>query len=410
MDRREFLKAAGVGAGVSLLESPLAGAQPGGVLPARLIPVDKGITPEMLAAWRRRGERRVYRGPNLYAIGMPVGGICSGQLYVLGDGTLGGWHVDGRLNSTGHGSANYATKRAERELAQGFAIQVGEGSETERATLDEAGGWNIDFIGEYPVAHVRYRRGRQGAGAIFDIADLEVDLRAYSPFCPLNARESAAPCTILRFTLRNGGAGRAIGALVGRLENGVELAAPGEIQPRRRNRVVSEDGLAAVFMDAVPTEGRAEPRAERLIADFEGEKYVGWKAEGMAFGDGPVRGTQPNQHTASGFAGARLVNSFTAAENTQAGDRPTGKLTSDGFRIDRDYLTFLIGGGAHRGQTCLNLLVDGRVVRTATGKASEKLEPFAWDVREFADKQGVLQIVDAASGAWGHVNVDQIVL
>lgn len=409
MDRRDFLKTTAAGAGsFSLL--PLLQAQPGEAIPQRLIPADKGIPASTLADWKRRGERRIYRGPNLFAIGMPIGGICAGQLYLLGDGSLGGWHVDGRLNSTGYGSANYATRRVDRELHQGFWLRESFEKDGTRA-LDGSGG-STEFIGEYPIAEVRYPPSRPPeAGSISHNMDrLEVTLRAYCPFCPLNAHESANPCTILRYAIRNPTERQITGSLNGELENGVELTEPGSIQPVRRNRIMSEPGLAAVFMDAIPTEPRKDSRPDRLIADFETDTYVGWTAKGEAFGAGPVRGTQPHQNPVTGFAGDRLVNSFTSAADVVAGDRPTGTLTSNPFTIDRDYLTFLIGGGNHAGQTCMNLLVDGKTVRTATGRASEKLEPFAWDVREFDGKQATLQIVDAATGAWGHVNIDQIVL
>lgn len=410
MDRRDFLKAAGIGAGASLLRLPIAGVEAGEILPTRLIPEDKGITPEMLAAWKQRGERRVYRGPNLYAIGMPVGGICAGQLYVLGDGTLGGWRIDGRLNPTGYGATNYQTKRAARELAQEFWLSATGGEALVRPLDGE--GRRVEFIGEYPVAEVRYppRRDVEEERRSHPLDLLEVTMRAYSPFCPLNAKDSALPCTVLRFRIHNPSKQRVSGVLQGKLQNGVEMAEPGEIQPVRRNRVVQENGLTAVYMDAVPGEGRKDPRPERVIADFEGETYVGWRAEGEAFGAGPAKGTRPHQNPVTGFEGRGLVNSFVEGENTAAGDRATGRLTSEPFEIDRDYLLFLIGGGNHRGQTCMNLLVDGKVVRTATGRAEERLTPHGWDVREFAGKRGVLQIVDAARGGWGHINVDRIVL
>jgi fructan beta-fructosidase len=145
-----------------------------------------------------------------------------------------------------------------------------------------------------------------------------------------------------------------------------------------------------------------------LIADFEGEDYGEWKAEGTAFGDRPARGTLPGQMHVSGFKGKGLVNTFLG------GDGATGTLTSPTFKIERNYITFLIGGGAHAGQTCMNLLVDGKVARTATGPndrpgGSEMLDRANWDVKDLKGKQGALQIVDQATGGWGHINVDHIV-
>jgi fructan beta-fructosidase len=59
-------------------------------------------------------------------------------------------------------------------------------------------------------------------------------------------------------------------------------------------------------------------------------------------------------------------------------------------------------------ETAVNLLVDGEVVRTATGKESEALDWASWDVRDLAGREARIQIVDRNSGGWGHVLADQI--
>lgn len=146
-----------------------------------------------------------------------------------------------------------------------------------------------------------------------------------------------------------------------------------------------------------------------VIADFEGDTYGRWKVRGAAFGPGPATGTLPGQMPVSGFKGKRLVNTF------YKGDRTTGTLTSPPLKIERRYITFLIGGGGYEGKTCINLLLDGKVVRTATGLndrpgGSEELDPHFWDVKDLASKTVTIQIVDQAEGGWGHVNVDHIVL
>lgn len=160
--------------------------------------------------------------------------------------------------------------------------------------------------------------------------------------------------------------------------------------------------LAAVSLAAV-----GEP--DVVIADFEGPTYGEWKATGEAFGPGPAAGTLPNQMKVSGYEGHGLVNSF------HGGDRTTGALTSPGFVINRKAISFLIGGGGWEGKTCMNLVVDGKVVRTAVGPnvedgGSEALERMSWDVAAWTGKQAHLEIIDDATGGWGHLNVDQIVL
>jgi fructan beta-fructosidase len=149
--------------------------------------------------------------------------------------------------------------------------------------------------------------------------------------------------------------------------------------------------------------GAAE-RADVLVADFEGTGWGDWTVTGDAFGPGPARGTLPNQMPVSGFRGQGLVNSY------HQGDPATGTLTSPAFALQRRYLNFLIGGGDHPGKTCVELLVEGKVVRTATGRNSEQLDWHSFDLGDLQGKQARVRIVDEHTGRWGHVLVDHLVL
>ncbi len=145
-----------------------------------------------------------------------------------------------------------------------------------------------------------------------------------------------------------------------------------------------------------------------VVADFEGETYGDWKTTGEAFGPGPARGTLPGQMRVSGYQGKGLVNTFFK------GDGSTGTLTSPPFRIERKFINFLIGGGGYPGETCLNLLVEGKVARTAVGPntvsgGSERLAWQAWNVEKLLGRTASIQIVDRYTGGWGHINVDHIV-
>jgi beta-fructofuranosidase len=90
------------------------------------------------------------------------------------------------------------------------------------------------------------------------------------------------------------------------------------------------------------------------------------------------------------------------------GDKSTGTLTSPEFTITRPYLNFLIGGGNHPGKVCINLLVDGHIVRSATGVEFERLHWDSWHLFELSQKKARLQIVDNHTGGWGHINIDHI--
>ncbi len=162
------------------------------------------------------------------------------------------------------------------------------------------------------------------------------------------------------------------------------------------------------LLDASQALAQNGKRLDITIADFEQESYGDWQVSGTAFGNTPANGTLPNQMLVEGFVGKKLVNSFTG------GDDSTGVLTSPEFLIERNYISYLIGGGMNHDKLSLQLLVNGQKVRFATGPnnrpgGSETLQQESWDVSEFLGETGVLRIIDDAQGGWGHINVDQIV-
>ncbi|MGQ4363367.1 GH32 C-terminal domain-containing protein [Streptomyces sp. SAS_272] len=154
--------------------------------------------------------------------------------------------------------------------------------------------------------------------------------------------------------------------------------------------------------------GRHPHQPGKALADFDGGTYGDWTTTGDAFGTAPATGPLPGQQQVSGFQGSGLVNTFLN------GDGATGTLTSPEFTIDKRYVNFLIGGGNHPAgsadPTALELLVDGQVVRSSTGKDAEALETASWDVRDLAGKKAQIRVVDENTGGWGHINADQIVL
>ena len=362
-----------------------------------LVPADKNLSPDTMKQLFEKGRQPIYRGKDLETIGMPVGGIGAGQLYLRGDGTFGVWQIFNRHVFTGYGANCYTTYRPDSPVDSGFAVFVKKDGETSTKILDSDFG-TVGFAAEYPIATVRY------ADNAFPV---KVRMTCSSPFIPLNAKDSALPATLITIVVENASNAPVTTGVVGWLENAVLIDSAKSIHALRRTRILNKKERTLIIHSAekapLPIEA-AEPRAKIVLADFEGPDYGKWQAAGEAFGKGPAKGTLAGQQQVSGFDGKGLVNTFLG------GDGPGGTLTSPTFEISRKFINFLIGGGGHAGETCINLIIDGRVVRTATGKNNEKLEWFFWNVQEFEGKAAKIEIVDKHSGGWGHINIDEIEL
>jgi uncharacterized protein (DUF608 family) len=399
VSRREFL-AAGAGAITLGLTSPCCEpAEARTKLGTHHIPEDKNLDEAWVKSLFAKGESKVYRGDELRCIGMPVGGICTGQLYLRGDGTLADWNIFNHDHFTGYGETCYRTYTPPSPLQQGFGLWVkAPGGEPIYRTLDKAGFPRVEFVGEYPIGNVRY------VPAVGAPLPVEVSLEAFSPFIPQSARESGIPGIILRFRVRNKSSEQVDAALGGWLQNVVCARLAGKLRGEHLNTLMHTPGMTTLLLSA--TEANA-PKSNlhgkpEVFADFESGSYQGWTKTGTAFGDRPATGTFPHQQPVTGFGGKYLVNSFTG------GDQSTGTLTSPEFTLGRPYVNFKIGGGNIPGKTCINMLVGGKTVRTATGKNNEKLEWDFWEVSEFAGQKARLEIVDQATGGWGHINIDDI--
>ena len=153
--------------------------------------------------------------------------------------------------------------------------------------------------------------------------------------------------------------------------------------------------------------------AGSVFADFEGETWgEGWTAHRRRSPrtTAPADGRRTligDQQAVERLPGAQLVNTFVDRDNG------TGHITSPEFTITRDYVNFLVGGGNHpypgsasNPPTAINLVVDGAVVRTRTGRDAEALSWTHWDVSELEGRRARIEIVDEHTGGWGHINAD----
>ena len=427
MPRRDFLKAAG-GSAAGMMLGPGGARVMAGPFPEsdylRLIPADKKLDPDWVRSLSARGVPTVYRGrEELGYIGMPIGGLCAGTMYLSGDGRLWLWEIfnrdiegilperqqdvigpNGAKVSTRNG-ANYLNPQGPfSPLDQGFWIDIKSGERPRSLSLDQAGFEEVSFRGEYPMATVTYRDPQ---------APVTVTLEAFSPFVPLATDDSSLPASVMSYTVHNHSQAPLDVQISGRLENAICLYHRKGVAGTRQNRIVREPGLTALVCTARSSSEKEEAVRPDIVFDrFEAPTYEGWTATGTAFGPGPIKmSDMPGYQGDVGGQGERVVNTHNTRqkENVRGGDAHVGTLTSRPFTIERRYISFLVGGGAHRGKTCVNLLIGEDVIASATGRNNNRMHRAGFDVRAHQGKTARLQVVDQESGGWGNIGLDDIV-
>jgi len=195
---------------------------------------------------------------------------------------------------------------------------------------------------------------------------------------------------------------RRSGACVVALTALLGAATPAQAAPKKKKPAPAPDPATPDKVIPAPVD-KPDPGADIIFEDFE-HGYGNWIAVGPAFGGEPVMSDATLKKL-----GIENAYGHGVATSKSDGDEPQGILLSPEFRVDRRYMTFRIAGGRYERSTCLDLIVNGRVVKSATGDNSDKLAETTWDLKEWAGQRAKLRITDAASGEWGHITVDRIV-
>jgi uncharacterized protein (DUF608 family) len=209
-----------------------------------------------LAAWRTTvfgpSRRRVYTGRSLTDIAMPLGGIGAGSIALSGSGELCEWQIFNRVNSRALVPDSF------------FAIRTSVGSNSVcRALAGHAVGElaavkKIRFVGEYPLAMLSYADPE---------LPVRVSLQAFSPFIPLNEKDSALPAALFIFTVSNPGRQAVAVSLAAALQNAIGYDGLSEIQGVANpdyggnvNSTVHFGAVAAIHM----TNSKLEPSAREF--------------------------------------------------------------------------------------------------------------------------------------------------
>ena len=123
---------------------------------------------------------------------MPISGICTGQVYLSGDGRLWYWNLEAEKRKANNpkGISYLKPAKVGSPIDVGFAIQTGD----KTRTLDSAGFSNVTFTNQYPIGKVDFAD---------DDCPIDVNLEAWTPFIPLDRDESSYPVVVMRYTLTN---------------------------------------------------------------------------------------------------------------------------------------------------------------------------------------------------------------
>ena len=241
LNRREFIGLVGAGAAATLFGSPAWGAFE--------LPADE------LQRWRRElfapAQPRLYSSDKHTDARMHLGGIGTGNFEIGVDGQLTTWQLFNTLR--------------DGLVPLHFLIRAGATTKL----LQSAGkpDWprvkQIEMTGEYPVAGLR-----------FHDADLpvQVELTAFSPFAPLDARFSSMPLAAFVFRIKNPTKEKQTVSLAALMQNPVGYEAAGDNNSATNpcfggnvNEVLRGAGAGGLFMRA---EAAGEPTLDKPVTIY----------------------------------------------------------------------------------------------------------------------------------------------
>ena len=125
-----------------------------------------------------------------------------------------------------------------------------------------------------------------------------------------------------------------------------------------------------------------------VVGDFKGNDYGDWKTTGEAFGHGPMDGCASSNH---------------------GGGASTGTLASPEFTLQRGYINMRLKGGNYPSDLRVELLVNGRTVRSTSGSHQKDLFWFSWDVLDLMGEKASILVTDNSTNKdWGYIAISEI--
>src|SRR5262245_61924603 len=172
---------------------------------------------------------------------------------------------------------------------------------------------------------------------------------------------------------------------------GAVLLLPAQ-QPDTKN---TDAGVLPVGADGKP-----------LNLDFETGTLKDWTSEGSAFTGQPIKGDTVKPRR--GDMQSRHQGDYWIGSYEKSGDKPTGTLTSAPFKVTQKWASFLVGGGSHSEDTCVELFHAEHkyVIHRTPGLDEEDMRREVVDLSGWVGHELQIRLVDRHSGGWGHINFD----
>ncbi|MBJ6368964.1 helix-turn-helix domain-containing protein [Snuella sedimenti] len=131
-------------------------------------------------------------------------------------------------------------------------------------------------------------------------------------------------------------------------------------------------------------------RPDIVFDDFEKGRFINWNKQGQSF-------VNPINVDSTAEPIKNVHGKYVAYSNFEGEgeSRAQGKLVSHKFKVNRKYISFLIAGGNHNIRECVNLIINNKIVKVATGENDMVLREVVWDVSALEGREAVIEVVDA---------------
>jgi uncharacterized protein (DUF608 family) len=240
-------------------------------------------------------EALTYRGEALRAVTLPLGGIGTGTVALAGDGGLRQWQIVNNVNHDAHiphsffgiWTGGWLPIRQGAVVLQSDALYddrafepapsvsdhlIPEGSH--RLLAELPGVDSLEITAQYPIAEVAYQSQK---------LPVQVSLETFSPFIPLNSKDSGLPAVIFNFTVTNPNEGAVRVSLLGAQQNLVGWDGKTHIEGVRNagyggniNTLTQLQGISALDMSnpRLETDHRSNGRLALAVLSQPGDEVT----------------------------------------------------------------------------------------------------------------------------------------